>query len=256
MTLAIQPEDFTAAAADFPEPFRLLRRESVESTNDEVRQLAQAGAADGLIVLADRQTAGRGRRGAAWFSPAGESLAFSILVRPTEPKALWPRLALAAGLAVAEAVETFGLSAGIKWPNDVWIGQRKVAGILVEAAADFAVVGIGLNVNTTSFPFEVSQIATSLSLETSQVFSLAEVLGAIIRQFSVRRPQIGHDFDDLLDAVRLRCILSGKRVSLSTVNGPRIGVVEGMAAGGELLLRTENGLERLIQADDVRVVAL
>lgn len=254
MPPAIHSEDFTAVAADFPEPFRLLRRESVESTNDEVRQLAQAGAADGLIVLAERQTAGRGRRGAAWFSPAGESLAFSILVRPTEPKALWPRLALAAGLAVAEAVETFGLSAGIKWPNDVWIGQRKVAGILVEAAADFAVVGIGLNVNPTSFPPEVSQIATSLSLEASQVFSRAEVLGAIIRQFSVRRPQIGRDFDDLLDAVRLRCVLSGKRVSLSTVNGPRIGVVEGIAAGGELLLRTENGLERLIQADEVRVV--
>ena len=254
MPPAIHSEDFTAVAADFPEPFRLLRRESVESTNDEVRHLAQAGAADGLIVMAERQTAGRGRRGAAWFSPAGESLAFSILVRPTEPKALWPRLALAAGLAVAEAVETFGLSAGIKWPNDVWIGQRKVAGILVEAAADFAVVGIGLNVNPTSFPPEVSQIATSLSLEASQVFSRAEVLGAIIRQFSVRRPQIGRDFDDLLDAVRLRCVLSGKRVSLSTVNGPRIGVVEGMAAGGELLLRTENGLERLIQADEVRVV--
>ena len=247
-------EDFNAAAADFPDPFRLLIRESAESTNDEVRTLAQAGAAEGLVVLAERQTAGRGRRGAAWFSPAGESLAFSVLLRPEEPKALWPRLALAAGLAVAEAVEACGAHAGIKWPNDVWIGQRKVAGILVEAGSDFAVVGIGLNVNTTGFPPEVSEIATSLKIETTQNFSRAEVLAAVIRKFSARRRQIDHDFDELISAVRLRCVLTDKRVTLTTANGPRTGIVEGIAAGGELLLRTVDGLERLIQADEVRVL--
>lgn len=247
-------EDFNAAAADFPDPFRLLIRESAESTNDEVRTLAQAGAAEGLIVLAECQTAGRGRRGAAWFSPAGESLAFSVLLRPEEPKALWPRLALAAGLAVAEAVEACGAPAGIKWPNDVWIGQRKVAGILVEAGSNFAVVGIGLNVNSTGFPPEVSEIATSLKIETTQNFSRAEVLAAVIRKFSARRRQIDRDFDELISAVRLRCVLSGKRVSLTTAKGPRTGIVEGVAAGGELLLRTVEGLERLIQADEVRVL--
>lgn len=243
-----------AAAADFPEPFRLLIRESVESTNDEVRVLAQAGAPDGLIVLAEHQTAGRGRRGAAWFSPAGESLAFSILVRPEEPKALWPRLALATGLAVAEAVESFGPQAGIKWPNDVWIGHRKVAGILVEAGSDFAVIGIGLNINTTAFPPEVSEIATSLRIETSQVFSRAEVFGEIIRRFAGRRHQIGNDFDALIASVRLRCVLTGRRVSLTTANGLGVGTVEGIGTGGELLLRTTNGLERLIQADEVRLL--
>ena len=247
-------EAFTETAASFPEPFRLLIRESVESTNDEVRVLAQAGAPDGLVLLAERQTAGRGRRGAAWFSPAGASLAFSILVRPDEPKALWPRLALAAGLAVAEAVESFGLQAGIKWPNDVWIGQRKVAGILVEAGSDFAVVGIGLNVNSTEFPPELAEVATSLRLEASRDFSRAVVLGEIIRKFAGRRRQIGNDFDALISAVRLRCVLTGKRVTLTTANGARVGTVEGIADGGELLLRTENGLERLIQADEVRLL--
>lgn len=247
-------EEFMAAAAGFPEPFRLLIRESVESTNDEVRVLAQAGAPDGLVLLAECQTAGRGRRGAAWFSPAGESLAFSILVRPDEPKALWPRLALAAGLAVAEAVESFGLQAGIKWPNDIWIGQRKVAGILVEAGSDFAVVGIGLNVNSNEFPPEVSEIATSLRIETSQIFSRAEVLGEIVRKFAGRRRQISDDFDVLISAVRLRCVLTGKRVTLTTAGGPGVGTVEGIADGGELLLRTTDGLERLIQADEVRLL--
>ncbi len=247
-------EDFNAAAAGFPEPFRLLIRESVESTNDEIRALALAGAADGLIILAERQTAGRGRRGAAWFSPVGESLAFSILLHPSESKALWPRLALAAGLAVAEAVESFGPATGIKWPNDVWIGQRKAAGILVEAGTDFAIVGIGVNVNTTDFPPEVAEIATSMKIEASQSFSPAEVFAAVIRKFSIRRQQIDHDFSELISAVRLRCVLTGQRVTLATANGPRVGIVEGIANGGELLLRTENDLERLIQADEVRIL--
>lgn len=246
-------DDFNAAAADFPDPFRLLLKESVESTNDEVRVLAQAGGPDGLVILAERQTAGRGRRGAAWFSPAGESLAFSILVRPEEPKMLWPRLALAAGLAVAEAVETFGLQAGIKWPNDVWLGGRKAAGILVEAGSDFAVVGIGLNINSTTFPPEVAEIATSMRMEAGQEFSRSEVLTEIVRKFARRRAQIETDFAHLISEVGVRCVLTGKRVTLATASGPKTGTVEGIALGGELLLRTETGLERLIQADEVRL---
>jgi BirA family biotin operon repressor/biotin-[acetyl-CoA-carboxylase] ligase len=247
-------EDFNSVAADFPEPFRLLIRESVESTNDEIRKLALTGAPDGLIILAERQTAGRGRRGAAWFSPVGDSLAFSILLRPSEPKALWPRLALAAGLAVAEAVESYGLTTGIKWPNDVWIGQRKAAGILVEAGTDFAIVGIGLNVNSTEFPLEVAEIATSMKMEGFRSFSPAEVLAAIILRFSVRRRQIDAGFSELISAVRLRCVLTGQRITLASANGPRVGMMEGIADGGELLLRTEGGLERLIQADEVRIL--
>lgn len=247
-------EDFTTVAPGLPEPFRLLIRESVGSTNDEVRALAQAGAADGLILLAERQTAGRGRRGAAWFSPPGESLAFSILVRPEEPKALWPRLALAAGLSVAEALEALGLQAGIKWPNDVWIRGKKVAGILVEAGADFAIVGIGLNVKTTEFPPEVSEIATSLQIEAGRDFSLPEVLAEVVHQFSLRRLQIGSGFDELIAAVRLRCVLTGNRVSLTTAHGRQTGLIESIAPSGELLLRTETGLEAILQADEIRLM--
>jgi BirA family biotin operon repressor/biotin-[acetyl-CoA-carboxylase] ligase len=247
--------EFASIAAGLPDPFRLLIRETVESTNDDVRVLAQSGAADGLVVLAERQTAGRGRRGAAWVAPVGESLAFSILVRPDEPKALWPRLALAAGLAVAEAIESHCPHVGIKWPNDVWIGHRKVAGILVEAGADFAIVGVGLNINSQSFPPEVSEIATSLMIETGTSHSRAEIFATILKQFSRRRRQIGQDFPEILSAIRLRCVLSGNHVSLNTSDGLRTGVVEGIAAGGELLLRTEQGLERLIQADEIRLTS-
>lgn len=247
-------DDFPAAAAAFPEPFRLLVRETAGSTNDEVRILGQNGAAAGLVLLALEQSAGRGRRGAAWFSPAGDSLAFSIIVRPEEPKSLWPRLALAAGLAVAEAVESCGIAVGIKWPNDVWIRSRKVSGILVEAGKDFAVVGIGLNVNTLEFPAEVADVATSLSIETSRHFPRHEVLGAIIRRFALRHRQIGHEFQELLESVRQRCVLTGRRVSLSTSAGLKQGTIEGIAPGGELMLRTEAGVENLIQADEVRLL--
>jgi BirA family biotin operon repressor/biotin-[acetyl-CoA-carboxylase] ligase len=246
-------DEFTRIAASFPEPFRLLVRETAGSTNDELRALANAGAPGGMVLLALHQTAGRGRRGTVWFSQAEESLAFSILVRPAEPKALWPRLALAAGLAVAEAVESLGITCAIKWPNDVWIHHRKVAGILVEAGSDFAIVGIGLNVNTANFPTEFSEIATSLRIETAREFPRPEVLAAIVRCFALRSARIGADFDALLDAVRQRCVLTGERVSLTTASGPRQGIIEGIGPGGELLLRTATGVESLIQADDVRI---
>ena len=245
--------DFEGPASGLPAPFRLLVMESAGSTNDEVRALAAAGEPGDLVLLALTQTRGRGRRGAAWVSPAGEALAFSILIRPEEPKALWPRLALATGLAVAEALESFGPATGIKWPNDVWIRGRKVAGILVEAGPDFVIVGIGININNRRFPAEISDIATSLALSTDLTYSLSDVLGAVIRRFAVRHRQIGAGFDVMLDSVRQRCVLTGHPVSLTTSGGTRTGTVEGIAPGGELMLRTANGIENLIQADEVRL---
>ncbi len=246
---------FAAAAAGFPDPFRLLIRDSVESTNDEVRILGQAGAPEGLVLIAQNQSAGRGRRGAAWFASPGESLAFSILVRPTEAKALWPRLALAAGLAVAEAMDRFGLQAGIKWPNDVWLNGKKVAGILVEAGSDFAVVGIGINVNSTAFPAAISELATSMRIESGNAISLSEVLAAVVTRFSIRGRGLGQGFNDVLTAIRQRCVLTGHEVSLTAAHGMERGVVEGLGEGGELLLRTEAGMQRILQADEVRLVS-
>lgn len=251
----MNPPDEEFADAGFPDPFHLKVLDEAGSTNDELRKLAAAGAPHGLVVQALRQTAGRGRRGAVWFSEEGASLAFSILVRPQESKALWPRLALATGLAVAEAVESFGPVAAIKWPNDVWVGRRKIAGILVEAGDDYAIVGIGLNVNTRDFPEEVAEIATSLRVETQIDVPPSQVLEAVIRRFAVRHRQIGADFGDLLDAVRTRCVLTGCQVSFLTASGPRTGLVKGIAPGGELQIRTNEGLENLLQADEIRILA-
>jgi BirA family biotin operon repressor/biotin-[acetyl-CoA-carboxylase] ligase len=244
-------DDFPAS---LPAPFTLDVRDEVGSTNDEAKVLAGNGAADGTVVIARKQTAGRGRRGADWFADPGGALALSIIVRPDEPKALWPRLALSAGLAVAEAVETRVPLAGIKWPNDVWIDGRKVAGILVEAGADFAVVGIGVNLNVTEFPGALAALATSVGLAAGAVIHRGEFLVEMLRRFEFRRRQIDAGFDELLDAVRERCVLTGREVELTTAAGRLRGTIEGLGAGGELLLRTAGGLERIIQADEVRFV--
>lgn len=247
--------DFAEIGPLLPDAVRLFIREEVGSTNDEVKRLGTAGAADGVVVLTDRQTAGRGRRGAAWVSPPGEALAFSMLARPAEPMALWPRLALASGLAVAEALEAHGVTAGIKWPNDVWVDGRKICGVLVEAAGDFAIIGIGVNVNVAEFPAELATTATSLRIETGEKLDRAEVLASILRRLDHRRRQIGAEYPSLLDAVRSRCVLTGKRIRLLAADGPREGFCEGIGASGELLLSTQNGLERLLQADEVRILS-
>ena len=174
----------------------------------------------------------------------------SVLSSSSPPAAIPSTHPARGPLAVAEAL---GSQAGVKWPNDVWIRGRKVAGILIEAGADFAVVGIGVNINLMDFPDGI--LATSLRLETGQDHCREDVMEQILRRFELHRLQIGADFEFILNEVRLRCVLTGRRVTLTTANGPRAGWMEGIAAGGELLLRTERGIEKLIQADEVRLMS-
>ena len=245
---------FDPARCAVPAGMSLVCVDETGSTNDDVRKHGRAGAPQGLVVVAERQSAGRGRRGAAWVCPPGEGLAFSLLVRPQEPKPMWPRLALAAGLAVAEALDFHGVEAGVKWPNDVWIGSRKLCGILVEADPEFAVVGVGLNVNVGEFPAELEDIATSLRRETGIAYRREEVLARVLARMAVRLPQIGGGFGGLLEALSERCVLRGRRISLLASGEYREGVMEGFAPGGGLLLRSGGELAELIQADEVRLL--
>ena len=238
---------------ELPPGFRLDYREKTGSTNDDVREAALRGAGAGLVIVAGRQDAGRGRRGAAWVCPPGEGLAFSVLLRPRENKALWPRLSLAAGLAVAEATERLGSLAEVKWPNDVWVAGKKIAGILVEAGDDFVVVGIGINVGVKDFPPELADSATSLALECGEAPELSAVLMLVLERLQVWSARIGAGFDELLRGFRVRCALTGKEVLLLAADGALSGKVAGIGEGGELLLETPGGLRKLVQADEVRV---
>ncbi len=244
--------EFTPIAALMPDPFRILWREKVSSTNDELREFALQGMAEGLVLIAEEQTAGRGRRGAVWISPKGENLSFSVLLRPVEPKALWHRLSLAAGLAVAEALEKFVRQAEIKWPNDVKVSGNKIAGILVEAGADFVIVGIGINVNSTGFPEELA--ATSLREENGRDADRAEVLLEVITRLARHSRAIGADFGELLASIRERCALTGHRVSFQSAGRRREGLVRGIGSAGELLVEIDGKTEALVQADEVRIV--
>ncbi|MEK7950248.1 biotin--[acetyl-CoA-carboxylase] ligase [Luteolibacter soli] len=239
---------------ELPAGFRLDFRETTGSTNDDVREAARAGAPAGLVVVAGRQQSGRGRRGAAWVCPPGEGLAFSVLLRLTEPKALWPRLSLAAGLAVAEGLDRHGVAAEVKWPNDVWINGKKIAGILVEAGEDFVVVGIGINVGVTEFPQALEDSATSLALECGEAPELPLVLASMLERLPVWQAKIGADFDELLRRFRERCALTGERVRLTAADGVLVGEAAGIGDGGELLVRTSEGIRRIVQAEEVRVV--
>jgi BirA family biotin operon repressor/biotin-[acetyl-CoA-carboxylase] ligase len=210
-----------------------------DSTNARARSLALSGAPHGTTVTADEQSAGRGRQGRTWSAPPGRALLCSILIR--DPVVLLP---LAAGVAVAEVV---GPSARLKWPNDVLVDGRKVAGILVEGRPQegWAVVGIGLNValRVTDFPAELRDRAGTLGFSPAEIEpTLASVLESLERWISV-------DAASLVAAVRSRDALFGREVRWA---GGR-GVGAGIDAGGRLLVTTDSGTAAL-DAGEVHLI--
>ncbi len=169
---------------------RVIAREihvfsETDSTNDLARRAGDAGAAEGLVFFAETQRAGRGRRGRAWASRAGSGLWFSTVLRPRAAREKWPRLTLLAVRAVLESLaRVAGVTAVWKWPNDVMVGSRKLAGILVEATPDFAVLGIGLNVRQrkANFPAELRDRAVSVEMITGSGIDREALAAAILSQ--------------------------------------------------------------------------
>ncbi|MFL5907219.1 MAG: biotin--[acetyl-CoA-carboxylase] ligase [Solirubrobacterales bacterium] len=204
---------------EFGFPHRHYRR--IDSTNERAKELATAGALAGLVVTADEQTAGRGRRGHAWFAPPGSCLLYSALLRDFAAGDA-PLLPLAVPVAVCEAAEAVApVRCQVKWPNDVWIDERKVAGVLVEARPDegWAVIGVGLNVAITDdqFPPELRETAVSLlpteaegGLPPGGAPSVSSALDAVNE--SLGRWTATSD-DEVLNAYRARDVLCGRRIS-------------------------------------------
>jgi BirA family biotin operon repressor/biotin-[acetyl-CoA-carboxylase] ligase len=198
-----------------------------DSTNERAKELADAGAPHGTLVTADEQTAGRGRQGRAWTAPPGSALLMSLVLRELDEL-----LPLAAAVAVCEAL---GPDAAIKWPNDVWIDRRKVAGILIEGRPQegWAVLGIGLNVTTESFPPELAETATSLRLagvDTTPARALDDLLASLTRW-------LGAAPNAALAAWRDRDALKGERVRWSDGDG----IADGIDDSGALVVQTDDG---------------
>jgi BirA family biotin operon repressor/biotin-[acetyl-CoA-carboxylase] ligase len=217
-----------------------LHVRSIGSTNDRLRELVAAGAPHGTLVTAGEQTAGRGRQGRGWSTPAGEALAMSLLVR--EPP---PLLSLVAAVAVVDAI---GDEAEIKWPNDVLVGGRKVAGILVEARGgghglDWAIVGIGVNVAVSSLPEGLRETAASLQRSPADVEPfLAALLAALERRLASADAE-------LLDAWRARDALRGRRVEWNGGEGTAAGIDD----AGRLLVKLDAGGTAALDAGEVHL---
>jgi BirA family biotin operon repressor/biotin-[acetyl-CoA-carboxylase] ligase len=229
--------------------------QSIGSTNDFVTGLARDGAAAGVAVFAEEQTAGRGRLGRRWQSDAGLGLWFSILLRPEMPVAQWPRLTLWLAYALAQAIrESAGVDLQLKWPNDLHASGRKIAGILVETGLGenaFATAGIGLNVNHPAFPAPLDATATSLRIETGAPLDrnalAASVLASVDQSFSL----IPSHFDAILAwASRADC-LRGRRVTAQAGTAIREGIAEGLDPEGALFIRAEDGLLSRVTSGEV-----
>jgi biotin-[acetyl-CoA-carboxylase] ligase BirA-like protein len=210
---------------------------------------------EGLVVVADEQTAGRGRRGHAWFSPAGSGLYVSVVLAPAaarvDPARATTLLTLAAGVALAEGIEAAtGLRVDLKWPNDLQVSRRKLAGILAEAA-EIVVVGYGINVAATAFPPELRDRATSLESELGRVVDRHHVLVETLAALSNRYEDLlAGRFDAILDAWRVHApAASGARVTWKTAEGDRSGVTAGIDDRGALLVRDGARLERIISGE-------
>jgi BirA family transcriptional regulator, biotin operon repressor / biotin---[acetyl-CoA-carboxylase] ligase len=229
------------------------------STNDVVEKLARDGVPEGVVVFAESQTRGRGRLGRAWLSPGGKGLWLSILLRPRLESAAATRLTIAAATALTRAVESVtGLRPGVKWPNDLMIRGRKVAGTLLELHAELdrvrhVVMGIGLDVNQTEadFPPDLHALATSLRIETGRPVSRAELAVALLRELDRDYERaVGDDFEVLAAEWESRCITIGHRVTVVAGRRRIEGRAESLDVDGALLLRTQHGhLERIIGGD-------
>ena len=238
---------------------KILRFESLPSTNTELARMASEGAAEGVAILAEEQTAGRGRLQRAWSSPRGAGLYFSVLLRPAIAPSDWPLITFVAALAVADALrEAAGVQTDIKWPNDLLSGERKICGILAEAietpAGRAVVVGIGINLTQNAFPEELAGVATSVSEVTGQQPERETILAALLRALSRWYSLLSEPGGrvKIVAAWSSRSsYANGRLVRVS--NGEEVwqGTTCGVEHDGALRLNTTNGEMKLVRAGDV-----
>lgn len=238
---------------------RLIAVATTGSTNDLAADAARGGAPEGTVVIAEAQTAGRGRLGRAWQSEPGLNLYMSVLLRPELGPAEAPRLSLLAGVAVAEALETEGLEVAIKWPNDVLVGRRKIAGILTEMEAEAdrvraVVVGIGVNLNSTEDDFlpELRDKATSVLIESGRRADRPAFAARLLESFERHYRNFSRQG---LAAVAAdwnrRSCLDGQRVRVAQAGTTVEGLCVGIDSDGALLVKQGDGEPRRVVAGDV-----
>ena len=233
-----------------------------DSTNLWIKRLAKEGASEGTLALAEFQSAGRGRLGRSWEVPEGTSVMMSILLRPKFEPQYAPTLTLVMGMAVAKAVKSLGFDVSIKWPNDVVVSHKKICGILTEMGVrdgkiDYAVIGVGINVNIREFPEEMADKATSLYLESGREFDRSQIPGLVMEAF-----------EEYYEKFAATCDLSGLKEEYESIlanynqpvrvlaKEPYEGVARGITDGGELLVEKTDGTIVAVSAGEVSVRGL
>lgn len=241
---------------------RILRCESLPSTNTEVVRQASEGAAEGLAIIANEQTAGRGRLQRAWSSPKGAGLYFSLLLRPAIAVEQWPLITFMAALAVGDALqEACDVTTDIKWPNDLLSGERKICGILAESVETptgrAVVLGMGVNLTSGAYPGELAAVATSVAEASGRTAEREMLLAALVHALS-RWYSLLHEPDGpekIVAAWASRSsYASGKAVQVA--NGDEVwqGITCGIESDGALRLETTDGI-KLVRAGDVSIRA-
>ena len=242
---------------------RIEYHDQLDSTNRAAGELARQGAAEGAVVVADAQTAGRGRMGRRWESPAGENLYFSVLLTPDVEPARVPQLALVAAVAVHEGLAECcpEITAQIKWPNDILVDGRKVAGILCEASLEAdrvhrVVLGIGINVNGRGVPRELRATATTLRIEGGREVSRPALLGAVLNHLEARYEGWLREgsLSGLLVFFERHSALNGRLVAAENRSGVVRGTARGVAPTGELVIETPDGALLHLLAGDVHLL--
>lgn len=212
--------------------------DSLDSTNRYALDEARRGAPEGLVVVADFQTAGRGRRGRGWVAPPGASLLVSVLLRPALPPERTPLVAMACGAAMADAVtQVAGFTPGLKWPNDLVVGDRKLAGILAEREGGAVVVGVGVNVEWHDFPPEIAETATACNLEAGRAVDRRALLDAFLVGLDARHA----DFTAVVGEYRSRLATLGRRVRVERSDDALVGRAVDVGDAGQLLVEDERG---------------
>ncbi len=230
-----------------------------DSTNVRAKLLANEGAPEGTVVVAEEQTKGRGRRGRSWFSPPGKGIYSSIILRPSISPQEAPKLTLMASVAVAESLLALtSLNVNIKWPNDILISGRKIAGILTEISTemdsiDYVVIGVGINVNTPreSLPPDIKDIATSVLMETGKPFLRISLMRAYLERLEIHYETFRtRGFEPVMNRWKHLADIIGRRVMVDLIDRTRIGDVVDVDKDGFLIIREQGGaLERIISGD-------
>lgn len=228
-----------------------------ESTNNDAKKMAQEGAPNGTLVIAERQQGGRGRMGRAWNSPRG-GLWLSIVLRPELSPVDAPKLTIMSAVAVAEAIiQATGVFAKIKWPNDILVDGKKVCGILTEMSAEMdiinhVIIGIGINVNNSDFPKELKDKSISLcqikGQQVSRIVLLSTLLEKLEHYYAIAETE---GFEEIFKKWRLLCVNLGQKVKIIGKNNSFEGIVLDIDTSGALLIKTISGQVMKVMSGDV-----